>query len=51
MHAHARQAQYFRDASRLDDYLALNPFLPDVNNEHKAKNTQYAANLVRGGAG
>lgn len=26
-------AQYFRDEARIDDYLAINSFLKDINNE------------------
>lgn len=43
---HIVQAQYFKDPLRLAEYLEHNPFLPDINNERPAKNTQYAANLA-----
>lgn len=35
-----------QDPYRLDEYLASNPFLPDINNEHSVKNATYAANLA-----
>lgn len=43
---HLVQAQYFKDPLRLQEYLELSPFLPDINNERPTKNAQYAANLA-----
>ena len=40
------QAQYFRDPARYDEYLRLNPFLPDINNERDDKNDAYKKNLL-----
>jgi palmitoyl-protein thioesterase len=40
------QAQYFKDPFRMDDYLASNIFLPDINNEREVKNATYADNLA-----
>jgi palmitoyl-protein thioesterase len=43
---HVVQAQYFKDPSDLDAYLASNVFLPDINNERAGeRNEQYAANV------
>jgi len=40
------QAQYYRDPSRMDSYLAVNEFLADINNElTDTQNTTYAKNL------
>lgn len=39
------QAQYVKDPQRLSEYMKYNPFLPDINNEYKDKNSRYAANL------
>jgi Palmitoyl protein thioesterase len=35
-----------QDPFRIDDYLANNIFLPDINNERVAKNATYADNLA-----
>ncbi|KAG2434217.1 hypothetical protein HXX76_007943 [Chlamydomonas incerta] len=45
---HVVQAQYFKDPLRLPQYLAANPFLPDINNERGpgARNPLYADNLA-----
>lgn len=43
---HVVQAQYFKDPYHLDQYLALNPFLPDINNERAVKTQRYADNLA-----
>lgn len=40
------QAQYFKDPHNLDEYLAANEFLPDINNERPEKNSQYADNMA-----
>jgi hypothetical protein len=37
------QAQYFKDPHRLEAYLQHNTFLPDINNELRAKNSQVGA--------
>ncbi|KAF9099148.1 hypothetical protein BGX23_003741 [Mortierella sp. AD031] len=42
---HIIQAQYFKDPRKLDTYLQRNIFLPDINNEHAAKNGTYAERL------
>lgn len=31
--SHIVPAQYFRDEARIDDYLSVNEFLKDINNE------------------
>ncbi|GAB1201996.1 hypothetical protein APSETT445_000595 [Aspergillus pseudonomiae] len=40
-------AQYFRDPTELDEYLASSNFLADVNNEREEKNETYRKNLGR----
>ena len=40
------QAQYFRDAKKLDLYLEHSAFLADVNNEREEKNEAYAQRLA-----
>jgi Palmitoyl protein thioesterase len=35
-----------QDPFRMDDYLASNIFLPDINNERDVKNATYADNLA-----
>lgn len=35
-----------QDPYNIPGYLAYNPFLPDVNNEHATKNTTYRKNLA-----
>ena len=44
---HVVQAQYFKAPFQLKRYLSVNPFLPDINNEHNqhVKN-QYKQNLM-----
>ncbi|KAI8628226.1 palmitoyl-protein thioesterase 1 [Xylariaceae sp. FL1651] len=39
-------AQYFRDPTDLDSYLAYSNFLADINNERVLKNETYARNLA-----
>jgi palmitoyl-protein thioesterase len=42
------QAQYFRDPGRMETYLEVNAFLPDVNGEvAAARNASYKENLQR----
>jgi hypothetical protein len=45
---HVVQAQYFKDPLRLPEYLASNPFLPDINNERgpDGRNPLYGTNLA-----
>lgn len=45
---HVVQAQYFKDPLRLPEYLAANPFLPDINNERGpgTRNPIYGTNLA-----
>jgi len=41
------QAQYYRDPDRMEDYLAANRFLADINNEiPDTQNVTYAKNLA-----
>ena len=41
------QAQYFKDPYNLKEYLASNPFLPDINNEvPSADAAQHKANFL-----
>jgi palmitoyl-protein thioesterase len=41
------QAQYFRDPARLPEYIAVNEFLVDINNEDPIRrNTTYARNFA-----
>jgi palmitoyl-protein thioesterase len=40
------QAQYYKDIHQLDVYMAKNVFLPDINNEHAHKLSEYAERLV-----
>lgn len=40
------QAQYFKDPREMPQYLAHNPFLPDINNERPNKTALYATNLA-----
>ncbi|CAK5281414.1 unnamed protein product [Mycena citricolor] len=41
------QAQYFRDPASLEEYLAANHFLPDINNELvETRNETYARNFA-----
>lgn len=42
---HVVQAQYFKDV-RDPGYLAHNPFLPDINQEHVEKNPSYKERLL-----
>jgi palmitoyl-protein thioesterase len=45
---HLIQAQYYRDPKRLETYLAVNKFLPDVNGElAETRNESYAHNLAK----
>eukprot|EP00877_Chromochloris_zofingiensis_P005879 jgi/Chrzof1/1544/Cz10g11240.t1 len=44
--ANVIQAQYFKDPHALQQYLAANIFLPDINNEKLHKNQNYADNLA-----
>jgi len=44
---HVVQAQYFKDPYNLKEYLASNPFLPDINNEvPSADAAQHKANFL-----
>lgn len=45
--SHIVQAQYVKDPYNLDDYLANNIFLPDINNEREVKNALYASNMAK----
>ncbi|KAJ2695763.1 hypothetical protein H4R19_005814 [Coemansia spiralis] len=38
---HVVQAQYFKDPERLDQYLQYNVFLPDINADAPARNSEY----------
>ena len=40
------QAQYFKDPTRMEEYLKQSIFLADVNNERKEKNELYKVNLA-----
>jgi len=41
------QAQYFKDPLAYDDYLAVNQFIADINNEKTTKNSTYKQNLIK----
>eukprot|EP00667_Euglena_gracilis_P016435 EG_transcript_17203 len=41
------QANYLRDPMRIPQYLAANPFLPDLNNELPVKNATYRQNFIK----
>jgi len=40
------QAEYYHDPLKEKQYIADNVFLPDINNEHDAKNATYKQNLL-----